>query len=503
MRRRGSGILLHITSLPSQFGIGDCGPGAYEFVDFLSRAGQSYWQILPLTPTASISGHSPYASLSSYAGNPLLISPKRLQEMRLISESALETDPGFDEHRVDFRRVVEYKTGLLREAYEQYQRDPKPYQEEFHRFQESHKYWLDDFATFIAFKTHFDEQAWCDWPVKYRDRQPEAVNALQQELQSQIEYRKFVQFLFYRQWQALKNYCNSQGIQIIGDIPYYVSYDSADVWTNQEIFKLNEEKRPTHVGGVPPDYFSETGQLWGNPVYDWDTMQEQRYQWWIRRINHNFRFIDVVRIDHFRGFNAYWEVPADEETAVNGEWIEVPTDDFFRTVFKYAPHLSFIAEDLGVITPDVRETIRDFGFPGMRVLQFAFDDTLPRNEFAPHNHIENCVLYTGTHDNNTTRGWFEEETDESSRELLFRYLGHEVDADRIHEEFIRMAMMSVANTVILPMQDILGLDSGSRMNLPGTADGNWKWRVTGEALNEDVAGSLRSTTALFGRTLRY
>lgn len=503
MKRRASGILLHVTSLPSEFGIGDCGPGAFEFADFLRESGQSYWQILPLTPTAAISGHSPYTSLSSFAGNPLLISPRQLQADGLLDENDLEIEGEFDPNQVEFDRVVNLKTDLLERAFENYQSGGSEYQQRFDRFRDENSYWLEDYVTYIAFKEHFGEKAWNDWPKEIRDRNQSSVKELQNQLTNRIEYHAFVQFLFFHQWHNLKRYCNDHGIQIIGDIPYYVNYDSADVWTNQDLFKLDVQRRPTHVGGVPPDYFSATGQLWGNPVYDWEIMQQQRYNWWINRINHNFRFFDIVRIDHFRGFVAYWEVPAGEETAINGSWVQVPTEDFFRTIFKYAPHLSFIAEDLGVITPDVRETIRDFGFPGMRVLQFAFDDSLPRNLYAPHNHVENCVLYTGTHDNNTVRGWFEEDIGSPTQDRLRRYLGHEIDAGHIHEDFIRLAMMSVADTVIVPFQDVLGLGANSRMNTPGTTNGNWKWRVSGEALNSEVAGALRETTALFGRTLRY
>ncbi|MCF7803941.1 MAG: 4-alpha-glucanotransferase [Candidatus Marinimicrobia bacterium] len=499
MNRRGSGILLHISSLPSPFGIGDCGPVAYRFADFLQDGGQSYWQILPLTPTTGISGHSPYSSLSSFAGNPLFISPQLLCEQGLLQESDLEVEPAFPEHHVDFSRVTSLKSQWLHKAYSAFQSAGEQLHAEFKKFRKEHRDWLDDYAMFVTFKDHFGDKAWSDWPAEIRDREPDAVTDLASQLSETVQFHRFVQFIFYRQWTDLKEYCNDGGIRIVGDIPYYVSYDSADVWTNQELFKLDSRKKPTYVGGVPPDYFSETGQRWGNPVYRWDIMRRRNYEWWISRLNQNAVLYDTVRIDHFRGFIAYWEIPAAEETAVNGEWMTVPTDDFFTTIQKYAPALDVIAEDLGVITPEVRETIRKYDFPGMRILQFAFDDELPVNPYAPHNHIQHCVLYTGTHDNNTVRGWYENDIDAATRERLRRYLGHHTDANQIHNDFIRMGMRSVANTVIIPLQDILGLGGDARMNIPGTAQGNWEWRVSQDAINPEVSGHLRKLTEFFGR----
>ncbi len=498
IRRRGSGILLHITSLPSKFGIGDLGPAAYQFADFLSQTAQSFWQVLPLNPTDPISGgNSPYSSFSAFAGNKLLISPELLYREGFLEKSDLEEVTPFPPQRVNYPAVLEYKNQIFNKAFAQFKKNECDF--EFDKFCEESEEWLDDYALFIALKNHYHGKVWSDWPESLRDKQEEALNSVRQRLTREIEKEKFLQYIFFKQWTELKHYCNQNGIQIIGDVPFYISYDSADVWTNPELFKLDENKKPTHVAGVPPDYFSETGQLWGNPVYRWDAMQGTGYRWWIKRIEHNLKYFDFIRVDHFRGFAAYWEVPASETTAINGRWVNSPGIDFFKTLLRRFPNLPIIAEDLGVITPDVRELIHEFEFPGMRLLMFAFNQNLPNHPYAPHNHIENCVVYTGTHDNNTARGWFEQDATEEEKQWLFKYLGREITAEEVSDELVRLAMMSVANMVILPIQDVLGLGAEARMNRPSSTEGNWEWRLSAEQLNQEVIHKLREITELYGR----
>lgn len=499
MNKRGSGILLHITSLPSNFGIGDLGPEAYHFVDFLSQAAQKYWQVLPLNPTNPGAGNSPYNSSSAFAGNPLLISPVLLQREGLLSDADLQNSFDPQQNRVDYEAVTNFKDGLFRIAFENFKNDRQKFENAFSEFCSRHSQWLEDFALFKALKMHFDHKSWMDWDEEIRDRQPQAMNSFSQQLSDKIEYEKFLQFVFFRQWQNLKKYCEDHSVEIIGDVPYYVSLDSADVWTNHGIFKLDENRQPTHIAGVPPDYFSQTGQLWGNPVYRWDVLKEQGYAWWIERIDHNFRMYHRIRIDHFRGFVGYWEVPASEETAINGKWVKAPAEDFFNTILQKNPRLPIIAEDLGVITDDVREIIKKFNFPGMKILLFAFDESLPRNPYAPHNHVENCLIYTGTHDNNTARGWFEEEAADDIKKRFMNYIGREIGAEEIHLELIRIALRSVANMAIIPIQDVLGLGANAKMNRPGTADGNWKWKLTPGQITEPVIHQLRAMTEIYGR----
>ncbi len=499
IKKRGSGILLHITSLPSKYGIGDMGPEAFRFVDFLSETKQAYWQVLPLTPTNPISDNSPYNSSSAFAGNPLFVSPELMLEEGLLSEKDLAGLPDFPRDRVDYDRVIAEREKLLQTAYERFNKKRNDYQDAYDRFCSENADWLDDFARFRAFKIHFDRKAWNEWPVEIRDRNQPAMDSLAKKLQDKIEYEKFLQYLFYHQWAKLKEYANKKDIRIIGDMPYYVSYDSSDVWTNPEVFKLDEDKRPTFIAGVPPDYFSETGQLWGNPVYRWDLMKERRYAWWIKRLKHNLELFDTVRIDHFRGFVGYWEVPVEEKTAINGEWVHAPAEDFFNTVRDNFPDLPILAEDLGVITEDVKEIIQKFGFAGMKILLFAFDESLPENPYAPHNHIRNCLVYTGTHDNNTSRGWFNEEATPETKERFFRYIGRDMHERDVNWEFVRMALRSVADMVILPVQDVIGLGSEAKMNRPGTGEGNWRWRLQSGQIREGMIRYLRELTEIYGR----
>jgi len=499
MTGRSSGILMHISSLPSSYGIGDFGSGAYQFADFLVETQQTYWQVLPLNPISLISGSSPYASYSAFAGNTLFISPDKLIETGLLKHSDLDDYPELPAAYVEYPEVLKWKKVLYAKAYDNFKIQNNHFQSEFQEFTNKNRGWLNNFASFMAVKNYFDDKDWGNWPAKIKNRERRELSALEKKLSDQIEYQKFLQYIFFKQWDSLKNYCNGKGIHIIGDIPYYVNYDSAEVWSNPELFKLTRGKKPEYVAGVPPDYFSTTGQLWGNPVYRWDIMKKRGFQWWKQRIAQNLRLYNLIRIDHFRGFLAYWEVPAQEQTAINGKWVNVPGEEVFVKFKRAFSDLPILAEDLGVITEDVRQLMKKFELPGMRILLFAFDENLPENAYAPHNHIQNCVVYTGTHDNNTTRGWYAEETSEADRERISQYLGKKISIEDIHWDFIRMAMMSVANTVMIPVQDVLGLDSSHRMNRPATLNGNWKWRLLAEQLSPDIKQQLLGVTHLFGR----
>ncbi|MFH2012124.1 MAG: 4-alpha-glucanotransferase [Pseudomonadota bacterium] len=497
MKRRGSGILLHISSLPSSFGIGDLGSWAYRFVDFLAEAKQSFWQILPLNPTEPIYANSPYHSISVFAGNPILISPEHLVSEGFLDKKDIEPLPNFPEERVNYQEVVVYKKRLFSLAYKSFKEGGNNH--EYNKFSQDNSHWLTDFALFLSLKDHLSGKLWSEWPYEIRDRKSETLEQLKETLFDNIEFYKFLQYIFFKQWLSLKLYCNQKDIHIIGDIPFYVEYDSAELWTNPDIFKLDGEKRPCAVAGVPPDYFSETGQLWGNPVYQWDALKERNYDWWSKRISHNLKYFDLVRVDHFRGFVGYWEVPAGECTAMNGRWVEAPGENLFNTLLRKFPYLPMIAEDLGVITPDVREVMNRFDFLGMKVLLFAFGNDISTNPYIPHNIVQNCVIYTGTHDNNTVRGWFEKEASFEEKKRLFQYLGHEVSVEDINWEMIRLAMMSVANIAIFPMQDILGLGEMARMNRPSTTQGNWIWRLLPEQLTPDLYAKLLEVTEIYGR----
>jgi 4-alpha-glucanotransferase len=497
MNKRASGILLHITSLPSAYGIGDLGSEAYRFADFLAKGKQGFWQILPLNPTERIYGNAPYHSISAFASNPLLISPELLIQDGFLATGDCEPLPNGPQGRVDYEIAVPYKERLFTIAYEHFAKTKA--RDEYERFCSQNASWLNNFALFVALKAHFNGKAWSEWPPEVRDRQPEALQTLNKELHEGIEQEKFLQYLFSRQWFALKEYCNEKGVQIIGDIPIYVDYDSVDVWTHPEIFKLDAEGKPEAVAGVPPDYFSATGQLWGNPVYRWDVLKERKFDWWIQRMGHTLNLFDVVRIDHFRGLVAYWEVPAGEETAIHGQWVKAPVYDFFDALRAHFPSLPVIAEDLGVITPDVREVMHHFELPGMKVLLFAFGEDNPMHPYLPHTYEKNAVVYTGTHDNNTIRGWFEREAKSADKKRLFRYLGRKTSAQEIPWELIRLAMMSVANLAIIPMQDILGLGDEARMNLPATGEGNWEWQLRPGELISSLAEQLRAMTEMYGR----
>jgi 4-alpha-glucanotransferase len=493
MDKRGSGVLLHITSLPSAYGIGDLGPEACRFVDFLVGTKQRFWQVLPLNPTDPIYGNSPYSSISAFAGNRLLISPDRLFEEGLLAREDLDPIPLFPEDRCNFLDVIHYKDKVLEHAYQRFKSHGKG-RECFEAFCSESSPWLEDFSLFVVLKNLFDGKVWNLWPGDMRDRDPNSLRAVHKECGDQIEKVKFWQYLFFKQWQLLKDYCQEKGIHLVGDLPIYLSFDSSDVWANPNLFKLDSEKRPAFVSGVPPDYFSATGQLWGSPVYDWDVLQKTGYKWWMDRIAHNAKLFDVLRIDHFRGLVAYWEIPAGEKSAINGRWVDSPGEDFLNTLTIHFPRLALVAEDLGTITQNVREVMDFFRLPGMKILMFAFSEDNPHHPYLPHTYNEKCVAYTGTHDNNTVRGWFEKEASQKERQRFFRYLGREVPDDEVHWEMIRLAMKSVARWVILPMQDVLGLGEESRMNRPSVPFSNWEWRLLPGQMSDHVLESLREIT---------
>ena len=491
---RASGILLHPTSLPSRFGIGDFGPDAYRFVDALVEMGQKLWQVLPLGPTGY--GDSPYQCFSAFAGNPLLISLERLVEENALSPDDLNAVPSFPAHQVAYSDVIEFKQALLHRSYIYFlQYASAERHAAFEAFCADNADWLDDYAVFMALKAAHKGEAWTAWQDDVARRTATALSRARSQLADAIQKQKYLQFQFFCQWHALKRYANEKGVKIIGDIPIFVAFDSADVWAHRELFHLDERGKPTVVAGVPPDYFSPTGQRWGNPLYRWDVMAKQGYQWWIARCRAAFAMFDYVRIDHFRGFEAYWEVPASEPTAVNGRWVKGPGKAMFQAVQNALGQLPIIAEDLGVITPEVKALRDALGFPGMRVLHFAFVADAS-SDFLPHNYVRNTVAYAGTHDNDTTIGWFEK-LDPVTRQQVLDYTGS--DGTQINWALIRLLLMSVADTVILTLQDVMGLGSEARMNFPGRADGNWQWRFTWDQLTDDIQARLRKLTAIYGR----
>jgi len=484
---RKSGILLHPTSLPGDLGIGDLGKWAYRFADFLSESGQSIWQILPLGPTGF--GYSPYQAYSSIAGNGLLISIRSLADRGWLAREDLQKDRPFPDSAVDFEAVLPLKKALIRKAARAFfQTKSDALLPEFRTFCADARAWLEPFARYAALKELNGDSAWTDWDPK--------ITAGEQDILDQ----KFVQFEFFRQWRSLKKYCNERGIEIVGDIPIFVSHDSADVWANPELFHLDEKGMPKTVAGVPPDYFSETGQFWGNPLYRWDVMEQTGYRWWIARVRSMMDIVDRIRLDHFRGFEAFWEIPAGSKTAAGGRWVKGPGDRLFRALQDALGELPFIAEDLGFITPEVHALRDRWGFPGMRVLQFAFGDASPQNPHKPYNFIPNCVAYTGTHDNDTTAGWFSARTDprfRAERDYALRYMG--VDGTDAVWDFVRLLLSSVADTAIMPMQDVLELGSDARMNIPAVTGKNWLWRMREDQMTPELAAKLGDLSRLYGR----
>lgn len=498
---RSAGVLLHPTSFPGRYGIGDLGQPAYDFIDFLAHSKQQLWQVLPLGPTGY--GDSPYQSFSAFAGNPLLISPDRLVAEGYLPAAAVAKVPPFPAARVDYGPVIEYKHSLYRQAFQTFQaQGPTDVQEAFERFLAEHSAWLDDFAFFMALKEHHVEHeggVWNTWPAEIARREPAAMDKWRQKLASEIRYHQFLQFLFFEQWLALKQYANKRGIRIIGDLPIFVAYDSADVWANPDDYFLKEDGSPEVVAGVPPDYFSETGQRWGNPLYRWERMAEKGYPFWTARLKMSLTVYDIVRIDHFRGFEAYWEIPADEPTAIKGRWVKGPNEQLFRTLQQSFTELPIIAEDLGVITPEV-EALRDaFEFPRMKILQFAFGGT-HTSDFLPHNFTTpNCVVYTGTHDNETTLGWYRNASP-ADQDFVRRYVAR--DGHDIVWDMIRLAHSSIADLAIIPMQDLMNLGNEARMNFPSKESGNWQWRYRPDQLTRLISHRLREMTEIYGRDTR-
>jgi len=503
---RASGVLLHPTSLPTRFGIGDLGSGAYQFANFLASTGQRLWQLLPLGPAGY--GNSPYQCLSVFAGNPLLISPERLVVDKLLQRADLDDAPCFSMERVDYGAVLEFKMPLLRKSFETFERRAaRRKRRAFEAFCQKNTAWLETYSLFMALKEIHGLAAWNTWEEDIRTRHPKSLEHWTDKLDREIRYHKYQQYQFFKQWSELKKYCNDREIRFIGDVPMFVALDSVEVWSHPEMFYLDDSGKPTVVAGVPPDYFSRRGQLWGNPLYRWDVMAKDGYAWWIERLRAARNLVDIIRLDHFRGFEKYWEVPAKDATAITGRWVPAPGAGLFDTVQKALGTLPIIAEDLGVITPEV-ETLREqFGFPGMRVLQFAFGSDLNTDDYRPSSYPRNCVVYTGTHDNDTTIGWFRgedikdstqtKEERQKEKQAALGYLG--ADGHEINWDFIRLALMSAADTAIIPMQDILGLGSEARMNLPGRAKGNWCWRFAPDMLTKGIEGRLRELTALSGR----
>jgi 4-alpha-glucanotransferase len=492
---RTSGILLHPTCFPGPDGIGDLGEPARQFIDFLAESGQEIWQILPLGPTGY--GNSPYMSFSAIAGNPLLISLDVLVEQGWLSPEDLYRRPEFDPDFIEFDRAIAWKMPLLRKASQTFQKQASAKQQtQFDSFCHIKAHWLEDFALFMALLEAHPGSVWTDWPKPLRDRDDEALQQARQDLADEIHCQKFMQFEFFRQWTALKEYANQNHVQVFGDVPIYVSFNSSDVWAHPHLFQLDADKQPIAVAGVPPDYFAETGQRWGNPLYDWAALEETGFVWWIIRLREGLELVDLMRIDHFRGFAAYWAVPAEEETAENGEWIEGPGAKLFEAIDSALGNLPIVAEDLGDIDQPVIDLRNQFDFPGMKILHFAFGGGSD-NPFLPFNVSPNSVIYTGTHDNDTTLGWYESAPD-YERDRLHQYLGC-TGSDGVVWDLIRLALGSVANQAIIPLQDLCSLGTDARMNLPGTAEGNWGWRYRPGALAPEYSDRLRSLTQIYGR----
>ena len=494
---RTAGILLPVTSIPSKYGIGCFSKEAYEFVDWLKKAGQCYWQILPLVPTSY--GDSPYQSFSTYAGNPYFIDlDKLIEEGVLTKEECDAIDFGSDESDIDYEKMYYGRYQLLRKAYE---RSDVSHNEAYNKFVAENAWWLKDYALFMAVKDRFGGKQWTEWAEDIRLRYGYAMEYYQRELYFDIEFQQYMQFKYYEHWMALKQYANSQGVQIIGDIPIYVAMDSADVWAGPELFYLDEENLPIAVAGCPPDGFSATGQLWGNPLYRWDYHKATGYQWWMSRLSYVFRMYDVVRIDHFRGFDEYYVIPYGETTAIKGKWAKGPGIDLFWKMKEVLGDKQVIAEDLGYVTDSVRKLVKDSGFPGMKVFEFAFDsrDTGSANDYLPHNYINNCVAYTGTHDNETLVGWYKGILD-VERKTAREYINDKYTLDEeLYWNFITEVMKSHAGMAVVPMQDYLGLDNDCRTNQPSTVGKNWRWRVTKEQLSDKLQTEIRTLTKRYGR----
>ncbi|NYF80463.1 4-alpha-glucanotransferase [Granulicella arctica] len=488
--------MLHVTSLPSYGGVGDFGPAAFAFIDFLAAAKQRLWQVLPLSPTGY--GSSPYSALSAFAGNPQLISLERLAQDGWIAWDRIQGLPGHD-GPADFEAATKRKLPLIEEAAANFlDRAPDDQRARFQQFCHDNTSWLTDYAMFNLLRRTYNYASWHEWPSEFSQRQPDALTGLLNDRGRELAIEQAIQFLFSEQWSSLKGYCAERGIRILGDVAIFVNYDSADVWTNPDIFELDEEGRPIRVSGVPPDYFSSTGQRWGNPLYKWGLLRERGFDWWVARIRRSLALYDMIRLDHFRGFEAFWSIAAEEETAINGQWIKAPGHDLFQRLKEVFGDLPFIAEDLGLITPEVDELREHFGMPGMRILQFGFSDR-GSHLYLPHRFVPNTVTYTGTHDNNTTLGWWRDDATENERANVQTYL-QTIDHDgEIVWAMIRAAARSVANLCIFPLQDVLHLGTEARMNRPSAADGNWTWRYNSDALHPDFATQLAALMEMTDR----
>lgn len=487
---RKAGILLHPTSLPGNYGVGTLGKECRRFIDFLEKSKQKLWQVFPLGPTGY--GDSPYQCFSAFAGNPYLIDLENLVDLGLLTNEDIKVCYDEDNNYVDYGKLYNVKNPLLEKAYEK----SSLVLDEFNRFKEENASWLNNYTLFISIKNHFNGASWDTWDNDIKFREEKAIEKYEKLLSKEIDTQKFIQFLFFKQWNEIKKYANSKNIQIIGDIPIFVAFDSADAWANTDIFLFDHELKPCSVAGVPPDYFSATGQLWGNPLYNWDKMRTTGYKWWVDRIKANLSICDIIRIDHFRGFESYWEIPFGQTTAINGKWVKGPGIDFFNKLKEIFGSLNIIAEDLGILTDDVVKLKEDAGLPGMKILQFAFDND-PNNDYLPHMYEENCVVYTGTHDNDTTQSWYNS-LSYSDRDQVKRYLNNYDDAGVVWN-LIRLAHSSIAKYSIIPMQDYLCLDSSARINTPGVSSGNWMFRIKDNALSDELANSIAQVTEHYGR----
>lgn len=491
---RACGILLPVPSLPGGFGAGDLGKPAHDFVDFLSRSGQTIWQVLPLTVTDGALGNSPYSSPSAFAGTPLCISPDDLVTRGLLLRDELSGHPAFPEDCIDYGPARAFREEILRIAFSRFSPG-----EEYGAFLREQEHWLEDYVLFTALKGIYKGTPWNGWPEKIRGRDETALREAAGDLRGELDYLRFVQYIFFSQMKSLRAKCREAGVELIGDLPIYVNYDSADVWSRQSFFCLGGDLLPTEVAGVPPDYFSETGQLWGNPLYNWDTLKKNGFSWWIRRLRHSLSLFDTVRIDHFRGLLAYWAIPFGDKTAERGTWRPVPSADFFNAVRKELPSPPFLAENLGVITPDVTEAMESMGFPGMAVALFAFGGGMRDNPHIPHNYRRELTAYTGTHDNNTIEGWYSEDASEDERRTFRKYTGRSADGESAADAVIRLVLSSVAERAVVPLQDYLGLGSEGRMNTPSVPSGNWEWKARQEHLSGELSGRMANLAAIYGR----
>jgi 4-alpha-glucanotransferase len=499
-KKRYGGILLHISSLPSKYGIGDLGPNSFRFIDFLYKHKLKIWEILPFGPPSS--ENSPYKCFSTFAGNPLLISPEKLIKINLLTEQEVYTNNSFSREKVNFNKVTDYKWTLLKKAYKNFEkRNQEEIQQEFIEFQKENNYWLEDYSLFMSIKEANDMKHWNQWEEPLKNRNEDELNKFLQNHHSEISFYKFVQFVFFKQWNEVQKYAHKKGIKILGDIPIFMAYDSVDVWTHPEYFYLDEDKELIYVAGVPPDYFSDKGQLWGDPLYRWDILKDDGYKWWIERIKHILKLVDLIRIDHFRGFHSFWRIPAEDKLINNGEWIKGPGYDLFSILKKELGELSIIAEDLGESSKGVAKLLKRTGFPGMRVLQFAFKENKEGLElnsyYLPHNFIPNSVVYTGTHDNNTTKGWLLSTKSNQIQNYLKKYFSS--SSEEPLDLLIRMAWSSVSKISIIPMQDLLGLGEDARMNRPGIHEGNWEWRFQWEQLNKERNHKILELNSIYER----